>query len=100
LYEIFLINDIEDIFNITGNGTMEWKKIGEAAKRKAVSLSSSILYPMLSFLWKLRLTEVPPDILDFIKCRWVASNEKAKKEGKFIPRYTTDETLHSFLDAR
>lgn len=98
-YEIFLINDIEGIFNITGNGTMEWKKIGEAAKRKAVSLSSSILYPMLSFLWKLRLTEVPPDILDFIKYRWVASNEKAKKEAKFIPRYTTDETLHSFLDA-
>lgn len=99
-YEIFLMNDIEGVFNITGNGTMKWKKIVETAKKKAVSLPSFILYPILSFLWKLRLTEVPPDILDFVKYRWVASNEKAKKEANFIPNYTTEETFRSFLDGR
>ena len=96
-YEIFLMNDIPGVFNIVGKGTMKWKEIIEEAGKKAVRLPGFILYPTLSLLWNLHLTEVPPDVLDFIKYRWVASGEKAKKEAGFVAKYTTKETLYSFL---
>jgi len=96
-YEIFTVKDLPGIFNIVGRGTMKWKEIIEAAGKRTVRMPDAILYPLLSMLWHLRLTKFPPQILDFIKYRWVASGEKAAKEAGFIPEYTTRETLESFL---
>ena len=97
-HEIFVMEDIPGIFNIVGRGTMKWSDVVETAGRKVVKLPSFILYPTLSLLWHLHLTEFPSQILDFIKYRWVASGEKAQKEAGFIPEYTTKEALQSFLN--
>ncbi len=95
-YEIFLINDNPGIFNIVGKGTMKWKEIIELSGKKAISIPSFILYPLINFLWKIRLFEAPADIFDFVKYRWVASGEKASKVG-FVAKYTTKETIIDFL---
>ena len=96
-YELFIMNDIEGIFNIVGEGTMKWKEVIETAGKRAVKLPGKLLYPLLSLSWHLRLMQFPPQILDFIKYRWVASGEKAKKAG-FKPEYSTKETLLDFLE--
>jgi len=96
-YEIFIMKDLPGAYNVVGKGTMKWKEVIETAGRKAIKIPSLILYPLANFLWKIRILEAPADIFDFIKYRWVASGEKAKKEAGFIPKYTTRETLLDFL---
>lgn len=98
-YQHFLQKDIGGTFNITGSGTMTWKEVVEAAGKRTVRLPPALLYPLVSLLWRLHLIEIPPQVLDFIRYPWVASNEKAKKAG-FVPQYSTRETLASFLQER
>lgn len=95
-YEFFLMNDFDGVFNIVGDGTMKWKEIIETAGKRAVKMPDSVIYPLLKALWALHLVGIPPEILDFVKYRWVASGEKAKKAG-FVPEYTSKEALISFL---
>ncbi len=95
-YEFFLTNDIGGTFNIVGDGTMKWKEIIGAAEKRAVKMPGFIVYPILSLMWKLHLTESPPEILDFIRYRWVASGDKARKAG-FTPDYNSKEALYTFL---
>ncbi|MEA2053709.1 MAG: SDR family oxidoreductase [Candidatus Thermoplasmatota archaeon] len=95
-YEFFLMNDMDSVFNIVGEGTMKWKEVIEMAGKRAVKIPGFIVHSLLSLLWNLRLTEIPSEIPDFVKYRWVASGEKAKKVG-FIPDYTSKEALYSFL---
>jgi len=95
-YEFFLMNDHEGIFNIVGEGTITWKEVIETAGKRAVKMPDSVVYPLLKALWGLHLVGIPPEILDFVKYRWVASGEKAKKVG-FAPQYTSKEALLSFL---
>lgn len=98
-YHHFLEQDIGGTFNIVGSGTMTWREVVETAGKRAVSLPPALLYPLVSLAWRLHLTEVPPQVLDFIRYPWVASNQKARKAG-FQPRYSTRETLASFLQGR
>jgi len=95
-YEFFLMNDIGGIFNIVGDGTITWKEAIEAAGKRAVKMPDSVIYPLMKLLWGLHLVGTPPEILDFVKYRWVASGEKARKAG-FVPGYTSREALLSFL---
>jgi len=95
-YEFFLMNRHEGVFNIVGEGTIKWKEVIETAGKRAVKMPDSVVYSLLKMLWALHLVETPPEILDFIKYRWVASGEKAKKAG-FVPKYSSKEALLSFL---
>ncbi len=96
-YEIFTMNDLPGVFNIVGRGTMKWREVIETAGKRAVKMPNAVLRPLLAALWHLRLTEFPPQILDFIRYRWVASGEKAAKEAGFVAKYTTRQALESFL---
>jgi len=96
-YEHFMFKG-EGIYNIVGKGVMKWKEVIEAAGRRAVRMPAWLLYPAASFLWKLHLSFFPPEILDFIRWRWVASGERAAKAG-FVAEYTTEEALKAFLES-
>lgn len=96
-YELVLLNNAEGTYNIVGRETLTWKEIIERAGRRAVRMPGWVLRPLLSMLWKLHLTEFPPEIPDFITYPWVASGEKAESEVGFSPQYTTREVLDDFL---
>ncbi|HDN50858.1 MAG TPA: SDR family oxidoreductase [Thermoplasmatales archaeon] len=96
-YELFLLNSAEGTYNIVGKETITWKEIIERAGKRAVRIPGFVLRPLLGMLWKLHLTEFPPEILDFITYPWVASGEKAEKEEGFSPQYSTEEVLEDVL---
>jgi len=98
-YEHFLFIPSSGIFNIVGKGTIKWKEVIEMAGIRAINMPSILLRLVLSFMWRTHFTEVPPEILDFIKYRWVASGEKARKVG-FEAKYTSRQTLQDFLKSR
>jgi UDP-glucose 4-epimerase len=98
-YEHFLLHDGSGSYNIVGTGTMTWKDVVIEAGKRVVRMPTWLLYPSVSLLWYLRLIEVPPQVMDFIRFPWVASGDRAKKAG-FVPQYSTQETLRSFLQHR
>ena len=98
-YDFFIKNDLEGIFNIVGKGTVRWKEVIQLAGKRAVNMPRWFIRNLLKVGWKLHLTKFPPEILDFVTYEWVASGEKAKKAG-FIPKYSSRETIESYLMTR
>ena len=98
-YEHFMLHDFGGSFNIVGAGTMTWKEIVTKAGKRMMNLPTFLLYPLVSLFWHLHLIEIPPQVLDFIRFPWVASGAQAKEAG-FVPQYSTQEALHSFLQQR
>lgn len=99
-YELFVLNGEEGVFNLVGPGVISWKEIIETAGKRAIKLPQFIVRPMLRLLWKLHLTEVPPDVLDFVTYPWVATGEKAAKKLGFTPKYSSKEAYIDFLKAQ
>jgi UDP-glucose 4-epimerase len=98
-YEHFVLNDFSGSFNIVGTGTMTWKEIVTQAGKRTINIPTFFLYPLVRLFWHLHLIEVPPQVMDFIRFPWVASGTQAKEAG-FVPQYSTQEALYSFLQQR
>jgi len=54
---------------------------------------------MVQAMWTLELSPAPASHVNFLRYLCVADNEKIKKQVGFQPKYTTKETLLSFVGA-
>ena len=82
-------------FNIAADGTLTVREIAAMQGTKTMSLPPWLIYPVLEALWRIRfpIIEVNRGYLDYIRYPFVASNQKAKQELDFYPRYSSVETL-------
>jgi UDP-glucose 4-epimerase len=88
------------VFNAGGEGPLRYREVIAATGRPSVAVPAKMLSLLLTLSWRLRLqSESPPGGLEFIKYPIVVSTEKVRKEVGFEFRYTTRETLHSYLGA-
>lgn len=88
------------VFNAGGEGALRYREVIAATGRPSVAVPAGLLSVLLTFSWRLRLqSESPPGGLEFIKYPIVVSTEKVRKEVGFEFRYTTRETLASYLGA-
>lgn len=86
------------IYNVAGDGTLTYKEVARLAKRPMVVTPKGLLGGVMDLAWKLRLqSQSNSSGLDFIAYPWVASNEKLKKAIGFRYKYSTEETVKSFL---
>jgi UDP-glucose 4-epimerase len=84
-------------FNIIGRGVLPLATVMKLAGKIRLPIIYTVSKPLLNLLFSVRMTTVPGDHLDFIRFMWVADGDKAKKEMKFMPRYSTKETLELFM---
>ena len=88
------------VFNAGGEGALRYREVIAATGRPCVPVPAKMLSLLLTLSWRLKLqSESPPGGLDFIKYPIVVSTEKVRKEVGFAFRYTTRETLESYLGA-
>jgi UDP-glucose 4-epimerase len=88
------------VFNAGGEGALRYREVIDATGRPCVPVPAKMLSLLLTLSWRLKLqSESPPGGLDFIKYPIVVSTEKVRKEVGFAFRYTTRETLESYLGA-
>lgn len=92
--------DHPGIFNIIGDGVLPLSKALRLAGKISVPVPSMILYPVVQSLWYANLFDAPGSRIDFLKYLLVADGEKAKRVMKFVPQYSTKETLLSFIGAQ
>jgi len=86
---------VPGVFNIAGDGVIKASEIARMIGTKIIPVPDWIVYPLLECLWRLRVPgiEVNQGYLDYVRYEFIASNEKAKRELGFAPRYTSQETL-------
>lgn len=99
-FKVVIEEDHPGIFNIVGDGVLPLSKALKLAGKITVPVPSVLLYPVVQALWYANLFNAPASRIDFLKYLLVASGEKAKKSMKFAPRYSTKETLLSFIGAQ
>ena len=93
-----LLNGVTGVYNLAGDGTIQWSEMVGMYGRRLVSLPAPILYGLTSATWKLGLQgDSPASGLDFIRYRWVASTGKIKQELGYEFRRTSRDVWADFV---
>lgn len=92
--------DYPGVFNIVGGGVLPLSRVLHLAGKLSIPMPSPILYPLVNLLWALDIINAPSSRLDFLKYLCVADGEKARKVMGFEAKYSTKETLLSFIGAQ
>ncbi|MGM0451991.1 MAG: SDR family oxidoreductase [Thermodesulfobacteriota bacterium] len=89
-------------FNLAGDGTVTVSEIARILKTRLIRLPAKVIYPALEALWRLHAPgiEVNSGYLDYIRYPFVASNQKAKEQLGFYPRYDSRQTLEETVKGR
>lgn len=90
-------------FNIAGDGLMSWEELHARLGVRALTLPVPLIRSIIKTAWEHgweKMTEAPPEFLDFVVHPWLLSNRRLKEEVGFQPRYSTEQTLEAFLASR
>lgn len=99
---LVLEKDVDGVFNIVGKDAIPLRDIPKILNRKSIGIPYKLFYIIYNMLWLLRIPilEHPVPMLHFIRYRWVASGDKAKRELGYFPRYSAREALLDFAKAK
>ena len=87
-------------FNVSPDGLMTLRECAELVDVPIRKLPVWLYRALAKFLWRVRLSEVPPGLIDFALYPWIVSNEKLKKTLDWTPRYTTREAFEIAMRAQ
>ena len=94
-----LLRRTSGTYNLAGAGALRWSRLAGLFGRRLVTLPAPVLYGMTGLAWTLRLqSDSPPCGLDFIRYRWTATAEKARRELGIEPRHSTEEAWTAFVE--
>jgi UDP-glucose 4-epimerase len=99
-FKLSLDGNFPGVFNIVGDGVLPLSKVLKLAGKLTIPMPAPVLYPVVQLLWLGNIVPAPASRLDFLKYLCVADGAKAKKAMNFAPRYSTKETLLSFIGAQ
>lgn len=88
------------VYNLAGDGVMRYSSVARLARRPMVAIPKAVLSAVMDVTWALRLQSQSNSAgLDFIAYPWVVSNRKFQEATGFSYRYSTEETVRSYLQA-
>ncbi|MEM7278199.1 MAG: SDR family oxidoreductase [Pseudomonadota bacterium] len=87
------------VFNVCGDGALSTREMARLSERRFVSVSGHLLGFGLRLAGLLRLTQLKPEQVRFLKYRPVLSNDALKNDFGFTPEKTTKETFLFFHEA-
>lgn len=97
--ELCLDKKIGGVFNVAGEGTMEFGDMVRKLGNHVFRLPFGLMYVLNSLLWFLRmhfLTEFPSTGLNLIRYPWLASSERLINETGFEYTYDTRSAFDDF----
>jgi UDP-glucose 4-epimerase len=89
--------DAPGIFNIVGDGVMPFSRATRLAHRTCVPFPEFLMKIIADISWNIDMGYAPSSHLPFLKYPCVADGEKARRELDFVPIYTSQEALLSFI---
>ena len=97
--EFAVTRELEGVYNVAGDGRLPWSEIRAIAGRPPLLLSPVMTGMSAGLLARLRLVELPPEVLDLLRYGRGIDNRKLKRAG-FEYRYTTAGALQHFIEAQ
>jgi len=99
--EAALVQGARGIYNIAGDGAVPWRDVAAISGARPVPVPAPVLRAAVGLSWKLGLQgQSPASGLDLIRYPWLASTEKIKRDLGWSPRYTSEQALRSWVEAR
>ena len=98
-FYLALKKDVSGAFNLAADEGLRYSELAKTIGRPLVSLPAWLIYPLIQVLYRLRLMPFGKAQLSYIRYPISMSVEKVKRELGFTPRYTSRQTLESFLAA-
>ena len=81
LLEMSLRKRVQGVYNIAGEGLIQWSEMGRVLGRTVVSLPALVVYGITRATWTLRIqSEAPSAGLAFIQHRWTVCTDKIKRD--------------------
>jgi UDP-glucose 4-epimerase len=91
--------DFPGTFNIVGQGVLPLSRVIRILGKIELPLPEFVAKKLVQILWYADMSPASSSYLNFLKYLCIADGEKAKKIMGFIPKYSTRETLLSFVGA-
>jgi len=88
-------------YNVTGSGTIDQRQFCRAFGKARLALPDGVARVLGTLLWRLRVPgiEFSPEWLSVLRHSCIADNRRLVSQHGLAPRYTTAETLASYLAA-
>lgn len=91
-----LDSDAPGAFNIVGDGVLPISTVIKLVGRISLPLPYFLARRLTALLWLAGASEVPSQMLRFLRYLCVADGEKARRELGFLPSYSTREAVLAF----
>jgi len=93
-FQLAAATDAHGIFNLSGKGTVRWRRMVALFGNHAVPIPGPLLQSMTGLSWKLHLQDRSPAAgVNLLRYPWLASSDKARRELGWQPRYTSEQAL-------
>lgn len=91
--------DCPGIYNIVGDGVLPISRVIEICGKYNVRLPQIGFKTMVQALWYLDISPAPASHVNFLRYLCIADGSKAQEKMGFVPRFSTKESLLSFMGA-
>ncbi len=97
-----LKQEAQGYFHAVGEGLVEIEEIAEMAQKRIVDVPPFILYPLIDTLWKIQapMIEGPSGMLEFLRYRWVCSDELTRETLDIPPHMSSREVVRVTLESK
>ena len=99
-FYLALTSEAEGIFNLAADKGVRLSRMARIMKKPLVPLPAWLSYPIVEVLYRLGLLPFGSSQLDYIRYPMSMDSHRIRRVLGFFPRYTSQETLESFRDAR
>jgi UDP-glucose 4-epimerase len=94
--KLALDREAPGVFNIVGDGVLPVSTIIKLVGRSALPLPYFLARRLAALLWFSGASDVPSQLLRYLRHLCIADGDKAKRELGFFPGYTTREAVLAF----
>jgi UDP-glucose 4-epimerase len=96
--EFVLRNRIPGIFNVSGDGKLPWSEVVSICGKRRIPITPAGTSLVASLLDTMRVTQMPPEMLDLLRYGRGVDNRRLKRAG-FNYRHTSAGAVESFVRA-
>ncbi|MCX5852906.1 MAG: NAD-dependent epimerase/dehydratase family protein [Deltaproteobacteria bacterium] len=93
------VRNVSGAFNLAADEGLRYSELAKFLKKPFVALPPWLIYNLVEILFRLRIVPFGKAQIDYIRYPLSMDITKIKRELGFAPRYTSRETLRSFMDA-
>jgi len=91
------IQNVKGIFNLAADEGLRYSELAKELGKPMLSLPAWLIYPLVEMLYRIKVVPFGKAQVDYIRYPLSMNVDKIKKELNFKPKYTSRQTIQSFL---